>query len=266
MKVKIERSIHFAMSDYKGRTVSIEEVSPMFIGYQTNPSGGTSDKHVRFFYVVHVIVGGEGVVVVGNERHTIKKGDVFIVKPYVPIIYDYKPNNNLKYAWIGFMGSIGKKLDGVPSVCSLSVDYYERIKTLVDENEIVYAEPVCEILLDIINEIYERESNGVLSKVKEYIDENFQSELSIEELAKEFSYNRTYLGRVFKKEYGVSPKEYLLSKRLNSALNMLIKGERVKDACYKSGFSNPYNFSRYFKEKYGVPPRNIYAKSKQKDE
>ncbi len=266
MKIKIERSIHYAMSEYKGRKVSLEEISPMFIGYQSNPAGGMSDKHVRFFYVLHVVVGGQGEVVVENERFTIKKGDVFIVKPYVPIIYDFKPNNNLEYAWIGFMGTLGKKLDGTPSVCSLGGDYYQRIKDLVDENEIVYAEPVSEILLNLIDEITQNQNNELLVSVKNYIDENFNKELLVEDIAKKFSYNRAYLSREFKKEYGVSLKEYLLNKRLDYALNLLLKGDRVSGVCYQSGFTNPYNFSRYFKEKYGVPPSSYNGKRKKKDE
>lgn len=262
MRVKIERSIHFAMGKYQGKKVSLEEISPMFIGYQSNPTEGKSDKHVRFFYVLHVIVGGQGEVVVENERFTIKKGDVFIVKPYVPIIYDFKKDNDLEYAWIGFMGSYGKKLDGLPSVVELFGDYFSRIKTLVDENEIVYAEPVSEILIDLIGEITKNQNNELLASVKEYIDKNYGKELLVEDIAKKFSYNRAYLSRAFKKQYGVSIKEYLLNKRLETALNLLLCGERVTDVCYKSGFSNPYNFSRYFKEKYGVPPSSYHGKQK----
>ncbi len=266
MKMKVERSIHYAMSEIQGSKVSSEELSPMVIGYQSNPSQGTDAKYVRFFYVVHVVLDGAEEVEIGNERYAIKKGDVFIVKPYVPSIYDFKPNSKLKYAWIGFMGSYGKKLDGVPSVVQVNGNYFDRIKTLVDENEIVYAEPVSEILLELIEEILKSQKNELLVSVKDYIDNNFQKEILVEEIAKSFSYNRAYLSRVFKRQYGVSIKEYILNKRLDLALNLLLKGEKVSNVCYKSGFSNPYNFSRYFKEKYGVPPSSYYGKNKKKDE
>ncbi len=260
MRVKIERSIHYALSKYLGKTVPYEELSPMFIGYQHEPSGGKSDKHLRFFYVVHIISDGEGDVYVGNERFTLKRGDVFIVKPHVPIIYDFKENNGLKYAWIGFLGSYAKQLDDLPSVCSLSTEYYDKIKKLVDENELIYSQPVSEILLDIIADLIGSYDKAVLKQVKNYLDENFFTDIKIESVAKKFSYNRTYLGRAFKKTYGASPKEYLMSKRLNYSLKLIVSGESVSSACYKSGFSNPYNFSRYFKEKFGVSPSNYKSK------
>ena len=260
MMVKIERSIHYALTEYKGKTVSFDDISPMFIGYQFNPTGGMSERHLRFFYVVHVITDGEGDVLVGNDRYTLTKGDVFIVKPHVPIVYDYKDNNGLRYAWIGFFGSYAKKLDNAPSVCRLEGDYYERIKNLVDENEIVYAQPVNEILLDIIDDIVGNDENDLLNRVRDYLNENYQKDIKIEEIAKQFSYNRTYLGRAFKNRYGVSPKEYLMNKRLSESLTLIVNGESVSSACYKSGFSNPYNFSRYFKEKYGVSPSSYKHK------
>lgn len=260
MKVKVERSIHYALSEYKGKTISYEELSPMFIGYQQNPSGGNGDRHLRFFYVVHFVVEGNGEVIVGNERYGISKGDLFIVKPHVPIVYNYPKNNGLKYAWIGFVGSYAKKLDDVPCVCKFIGNYYERIKSLVDEGENVYAEPVNEILLDVIEEVNRTEQDSLLKKVKECIDGSFTTDLKIEEVAKKFSYNRTYLGRAFKKAYGVSPKQYLMNKRLSFALSLIVEGESVSSACYKSGFSNPYNFSRTFKEKYGVSPSSYHVK------
>lgn len=260
MKVKIERSIHYALTEYKGKSVSFDEISPMFIGYQQNPSGGMGERHIRFFYVVHVVEGGSGDVLVGNERFTLKKGDAFIVKPHVPIVYDYKKNNGLKYAWIGFFGNYAKKLDSLPPVCTLGGNYYNKIKSLVDENEIVYAQPVNEILISIIDELSSKEDKALLKKVKTYLDENYYKDVLIETLAKTFSYNRTYLGREFKKAYGVSPKEYLMDKRLTVALSLIVNGESVSGACYKVGFSNPYNFSRYFKLKYGVSPSNYKHK------
>lgn len=254
MKVKIERSIHFALSEYKGKSVSHEELSPMFIGYQQNPSGGKSDRHLRFFYVAHFIAGGVGDVIVGNDRFTLKAGDLFIVKPHVPIVYDYAENNGLKYAWIGFFGSYAKKLDDAPCVCQYKGNYYERIKSLVDEGENVYAEPVNEILLDLIEEVTHSEGDSVLKEVKKFFDDNFSADIKIENVAKKFSYNRTYLGRVFKRVYGASPKEYLMNKRLSNALDLIVNGDSVSTACFKSGFTNQYNFSRCFKQKYGVPP------------
>lgn len=262
--VNVERSIHYALSEYEGKTASYEEISPMFLGYQNYPASGKKGPYIRFFYLIHVVEEGNGSFIEGSETYAFAKGDVYIAKPYVPTYYDYGENNGLKYAWIGFSGSFAKKLENARSVYHLNGDYYSRIKSLVDKNDTVYAQPVIEILLDIINEVLSKEENDLLKRVKNYIDENYASDISIETLAKDFSYNRTYLSRVFKKQYGVSLKSYLMNKRLGEALALILDGERVSSACEMVGFSNLYNFSRYFKQRYGVAP-SIYLKRRQKE-
>lgn len=262
-QIYVERSIHYALSEYEGKTASYEEISPMFLGYQSYPSGGKKGPHIRFFYLIHVVEEGSGHFIEGSETHTFSKGDIYIAKPYVPTYYEYEGNNELKYAWIGFSGSYARKLENARCVYHLNGDYYARIKELLDKNDIVYAQPVIEILLDIINEIFSQEENELLKQVKCYLDENFASDISIEMLAKDFSYNRTYLSRVFKKQYGVSLKEYLMNKRLGEALSLILDGESVSSACEKVGFSNLYNFSRYFKQRYGVSPANYLKKPKE---
>ena len=234
----------------------------MFLGYRNYPTLGRSGPHIRFFYLIHVVATGNGCFIEGSETHAFSEGDVYIAKPYIPTYYDYEEDSGLKYAWIGFSGNYAKKLDNMRSVYHLSGDYYARIKELVDKNDIVYAQPVIEILLDIINEILAKEEKELLKNVKKYVDENFASDISIETLAKDFSYNRTYLSRIFKKQYGVSLKEYLMNKRLSEALSLILGGQKVSAACYQVGFSNPYNFSRSFKKRYGVSPANYLRGSK----
>ena len=64
---------------------------------------------------------------------------------------------------------------------------------------------------------------------------------------------------MFKKQYGFSLKEYLINKRLNEALKLLLEGKSISDVSYLVGYNNPYNFSNAFKAKYGVSP-NKYLK------
>lgn len=68
-----------------------------------------------------------------------------------------------------------------------------------------------------------------------------------------------YLKRLFKKEVGLTPHQFLTDKRLDSAANSLVnfcgKGN-ISEVARLCGFSDPLYFSRLFKKKYGVPPRD----------
>jgi AraC-like DNA-binding protein len=90
---------------------------------------------------------------------------------------------------------------------------------------------------------------------KSYIDSNFKSHLSVEEIAKECGLSEYHFHRLFKSVYGNSPYQYLLNKRLNFALEKLKKGnDTLTDIAYEIGFADIYSFSKAFKKNYGVPP------------
>ena len=72
-----------------------------------------------------------------------------------------------------------------------------------------------------------------------------------------------YIKKVFKKETGLTPHQYLTDKRLeNAASNLALSGGKgnISEIAYQCGFSEPLYFSRLFKRKYGVSPRSYAAK------
>ena len=258
--VEIERSIEYAIANYRGKGICYDEITPFFVGYKTNSPTRFSGPYVRFCYVLHIVGNGEGNFIENGTVHRLKKGNVFIVKPHVATNYDFNYDDNLNFCWIGFTGTYAKKLEGLSSIHTLNGDYFEQVKHLIDEEEILYAEPIIEIIIKIISEITSNTNDWLLKSVKEYIDDNYNKPISIESVAEKFSYNRTYLSNLFKKQYGQSPKEYLINKRLAEALNLILSGYKINEVSNKVGFSNQYNFSRAFKLKYGVSPNNYLIK------
>ena len=72
-----------------------------------------------------------------------------------------------------------------------------------------------------------------------------------------------YVKKVFKKETGLTPLQYLTDKRLeNAASNLTMSGGRgnISEIAYQCGFSEPLYFSRLFKRKYGVSPRSYASR------
>ena len=88
-----------------------------------------------------------------------------------------------------------------------------------------------------------------------YMDLHYLEIDSLEELAPQFGYTYGHICKIFKKQVGISPKEYLLSKKMDHAAKLLTAGKSVGQVAEVLGYSNPYNFSRAFKKQYGVAPR-----------
>lgn len=72
-------------------------------------------------------------------------------------------------------------------------------------------------------------------------------------------FNTEYLKKMFKRETGLTPLQYLTNKRLENAASTLASyGGRgnISETAQQCGFSDPLYFSRLFKKRYGVSPRN----------
>ena len=79
-------------------------------------------------------------------------------------------------------------------------------------------------------------------------------------------FNYDYLRKLFQKEMGLTPHQFLNSVRLERAAEALISGEQVSsmaDIARQCGFREPLYFSRMFKKKYGTAP-SLYAQSARK--
>lgn len=77
-------------------------------------------------------------------------------------------------------------------------------------------------------------------------------------------FNTEYLKKMFKRETGLTPLQYLTDKRLESAARTLTtfcgKGN-ISETAHLCGFADPLYFSRLFKKKYGVSPRGYTAET-----
>ena len=89
-----------------------------------------------------------------------------------------------------------------------------------------------------------------------YMERNYQRELSVEELADVCKLNRSYFSKLFKDSMGCPPQEFLIRLRLAHAAD-LMKGTRksIGDIAARCGYPNQLHFSRAFKKRYGISPR-----------
>lgn len=79
--------------------------------------------------------------------------------------------------------------------------------------------------------------------------------LQMQELQDDMPINPDYLRRLFRREHGMSPREYLIKLRLDHAAHLLrYEGASVSEAAFRSGFYDPLYFSRTFHHNKGMSP------------
>ena len=104
-------------------------------------------------------------------------------------------------------------------------------------------------------------NQGVSEPTMTFINEHFKEELSNELLAGKIGISPYHFIRIFKKETGFTPHEYLVRTRIDMAKYLLKNtGLSVKDICYNTGFSCESVFCSSFKKNVGMTPVNYRSK------
>lgn len=124
------------------------------------------------------------------------------------------------------------------------------------------------VLYDIFALIAESESTYLASRTSkqivpaiEYIDYHFTKlEIDCDELAQLCHISHTYMTKLFKKYFGMSPNKYIISKKIQYACDLLnSKHYSVSDIAEMTGFSSAYYFSRVFKKYMGICPSEYWG-------
>ena len=163
--------------------------------------------------------------------------------------------------------SLGKFLSGLGSLSDIENGnnpsfnaefYYTLSEKIVTDNIPVYKQ------LQAIRTVKQSTKKDLLKRVyrgRDYIDFNFRKSISIENIAREAMVSEYHFFRLFKAVFGISPHQYIISKRLTFANEMLKKkGFRVSDAAIESGFSDIYSFSKAFKKYYCISPSELQVR------
>lgn len=89
-----------------------------------------------------------------------------------------------------------------------------------------------------------------------YMEQNFQRSLTVEEIADTCGLNRSYFSKLFKESMGCPPQEFLIRLRMAKAAELMrAGGASISDVAASCGYPNQFHFSRAFKKRYGVSPR-----------
>ena len=108
-------------------------------------------------------------------------------------------------------------------------------------------------------ELYKR-----LMRAKDYIDSCYSEELSLEYLAEVCCLNQFYLLRHFKSYFKITPRQYIIKKRMEAASQLLVEAApfSVAEICVLVGYNDPSSFSKLFKQFYCHSPEE-YARLNQ---
>ncbi|MEO6630495.1 MAG: AraC family transcriptional regulator [Mucilaginibacter sp.] len=234
-------------------------------------------------YYIVFITRGEGVLESAKTKaRAIKAGTCFFLFPGVWHRYKPHPQSGWEEYWVGFNGRYPDELmqNGIFSAdnpfidVGMNEDLLQLFHTLI--KTVAAAEPgyrqmitgtTLQILglLNAVNKYHAYATDNqtrLISKAKFLLQESIEKPINLEEMVKELPMGYSKFRKLFKQVTGLSPNQYQLDLRLDKAKELLIATNlTINEIAFQTGFESIFYFSRLFKNKNGIPPKEFRSRN-----
>ncbi len=230
---------------------------------------------IESVYKMHYVCSGTGFLHTNGKKSPLSMGDVFFTMPGMPLCIESE--SDFSYMYISFVGTKGNMLMEMLKVSESNLifsgynDIFDvwkkgfeinfRMTDIISESVLLYTFACIGNKIFDVDKTVNKNTNSI-SLIKKYIDDNFSdSNLSLETISKELNYNQKYISSLFKKHMKIGFAEYLNTIRIQHACAMMQQEySSVSNIARLCGYQDPLYFSKIFKKKTGVSPRE-YIKS-----
>ncbi len=228
---------------------------------------------------IQLCTDGEGYVILDGNKINITKGDIVVANSGV--IHYTSSFTKIKYTCIILDSKFCKQADIDPHSLNFEQHFrsealtvlFDKIKTIcINENDICRTAKLRELLLQMLivlrenHTVTEKQQTIKSSKYKTiknsvlFIRENFNRQMTLEEIAKTVFIDKYSLSREFKKITGQTVIEYINAFRCNKAIEFIKEGYCIADAARMCGFNNMSFFTKTFKKQFGKLPKEYKSK------
>lgn len=106
--------------------------------------------------------------------------------------------------------------------------------------------------------IFSEHSAKQIHEICSYIHQKLYSKILIEDVAAFFKITPRRLHQIFSKELGISPKQYIIKKKMEEGYRLLVQtSSPINKIADMLCFSSPYHFTNEFKRMFGQPPSEV---------
>lgn len=245
---------------------------------------------VKNHYLFHYVLSGKGTLysentnMNGASTYYINAGEGFLITPNIINTYEADKDDPWSYIWVEFEGLKAKRYleeIGLSEKKTIFIPKNYNSENTIKENLMYLIEnpnaPDPAILghlylffyslLENSNSNTEKKSSSLqefyVREAINYIEKNYNQNISIEDIAKWCNLDRSYFGKIFKNSMHTTPQEFLIKYRLSKACEMLkCEDTSIKDIAELTGYPNQFYFSRSFKQIYNMSPREWRNKNK----
>lgn len=233
-------------------------------------------------YTFVLVNDGKGIVIDGDKRYSLTVGNGIIImkgmslqfkadsiEPFSLVAVNITGDSANELAQNAFKrdGSILLKLEEDKRICECASDLVTECSKQYNSGYSIMLS-----LYDFLNSLDEfymhkkiPNKNVYMTRAVEYIKQNYNKNISVENIANLLGIERSYLSRLFKTYKNKSTQNYIIDYRMRQAKRMFEEEDvNVSQVCVAVGYTNIYCFSRIFKSRVGMPPKEYMERCRKK--
>ncbi|MEK3883556.1 AraC family transcriptional regulator [Paenibacillus sp. PL2-23] len=265
------------------------EMSVLFSGQGKPMEGHYIGPAVHDYYLLHIVLDGEGTFETLGEAYRLSQGDAFLIFPDMLVRYEASSTKPWSYMWVGFGGegteqvlrSIGIT-PGRPVVrgCALAKLRREvlRLRACLTRGESpalsnLEASARLRLVLSELggpllaaergNPADDEGAGGMATGGRSFhsveqairlLTMQFGQHTTVDGIARALGYHRSHLTKLFKEATGMSPMQYLTKVRMKKAEALLASDLTVAQVAASIGYNDPLFFTKQFRKWSGQSP------------
>ena len=251
-------------------------------GWEKCEPGHSYGPAKRNHFLFHYVISGKGGLLADDktgatQSFQIQAGQGFMIFPDQITTYMADVDEPWEYVWLEFDGLRVKHSLEQAGFSKDHPVYNARSTALREQmqNEMLYISQHSEaspfhlighlyLFLDYLTgSVFGAKKYGgnqlrdyYIREVIAYIENNYQNDISVEDIADAIGLNRSYLSKIFRNGAGSTPQQFLMNYRMVKAAELLMLTKRpIHEIGAEVGYPNQMRFSRAFKTIYNLSPR-----------
>lgn len=244
-----------------------------------------SNLHTHYCSELFYVIDGSGQLQIENQTYPISTHDLIIISPHVKHTEISDSEHPLSYLVIGI-----EDIELAPLEEGEDITF--RILSIKEARDIIRfyfshiiqeyslkspdSELICKNLIENLLLLLSRKVNFTVAltpimkkssllciDIRQYIDSHYRENLTLDMLAERSHVSKYHMVRIFTEEYGVSPINYLILRRIEEGKKLLKTTDHSLALISRTlGFSSPSYFSQVFKKHTACTPLEYRQKSR----
>ena len=226
------------------------------------------ENHCHAQYELIAVLEGDISIIIEGKSYLLTEGRNIIVPPLC--YHSIRVNESRIYRRITVLFDLSAVPEALRSefvkkgsdVLIFSSPTVEKLGDICQRKKPLFYAPLAESLMVQLfyDTLMESESNSgsetdeFLQRVVFYIDEHLHEKILLDDLARYTSRSKSSFCHLFEKKLNVSPKQYILQKKLALASKLIADGTPPTVAAMQIGYENYSNFYRLYLKQFGISP------------